>query len=1011
MKRIIVTIFFTLLAVVSAFAQNSLAGIVKSATSGEPLAGVMVYSDGASVYAMTDNAGNYLLENVAENSVIAYSLLGYKDYRFTYHNESRMDVTLSEDAVALDDVVVVGYGVVKKSDLTSSISTVKGEEIHKLTSGNAMNALQGKVNGVQVVSGGGPGASPQVLIRGVTTVNGSSPLYVVDGMPVGDNINFLNNDDIKSMEVLKDASAAAIYGTRASNGVILITTKHGIEGAAKFTVSASVGFQTIANPHMAGAAEYEKVFRESYTNDGRTPNWNGKNKGETDWWNETVRKVALMHSYTIGFQGGSSKFKYSGSLGYFRNDSQYDYGYWDKINARFNTEYIFNKYVSIGVNMAPYIESWDNTPDLFTSAMSMDPTTPVMIPENERTDDVYSNYSRSHNNEIWNPVASIARMNESTRKYGLIMTPFIQVNPVKGLTLRTQFGINANFARSSSFSPAFFIDAMEKNDHNNTGRTMSENFDWNSTNTITYQTTFAKKHNLNVMAGFTAEKFTNFWVSGSREDIPGNSDNLHEVSAGTKNQKSSGMSGSSTLVSYLGRLMYNFDSRYYITASVRADGSSRFPKGNKYAVFPAVSVAWRLGNEAFMKNQKVISDMKIRAGWGRVGNQNIPNDAYLSLISSADSGLCTDYVFGIDPDRFVGSAVSSMGNPTLRWETVEDVNVGIDISMFDSRFDVVFDWFHKKSKDMLFSKENIYSVGYPQWNSAMWTNIGSMSATGWELSLGWNDHVGHFTYGIGINAFHVKNKAIKFSGNGPVYSQGFNQDHIIRNEDGGEISRFYGFVADGLFQNWTDVYSHSNEHGDLIQPNAKPGDIRFMDLNSDGVLNEKDKTWIGKGFADLSLGLNLNLGYKGFDFVANFYGTFGNDIYNTTKQFYSGKYGNNVFSGTLNKVWRGDGTSNAIPRLSVNDSNNNYTRVSSFYVEDGSYFRCKLLQLGYTFPLKKDNSCEMRVALSAQNLFTLTKYSGMDPERPQMGSVLGIGVDRCAYPNPRTFLFNIEFKF
>lgn len=1009
MKKQLLTVCL-LLVCLCGYAQTTIRGTVTSATDKQPMIGVTVFVEGTTQGTTTGINGEYTLPSVAKNAVIIFSMVGYETQKRAVTTQKTLDIVLQEATLQLDDVVVVGYGVVKKSDLTSSIITVKGDQITEMTTGNAMDALQGKAIGVQVSSGGAPGTTPRVLIRGVTTVNGSNPLYVVDGMPVGDNINFLNNDDIESMEVLKDASAAAIYGTRGSNGVILITTKKGSAGKTLFNFTTSIGVQTIANPDMASAAEYEQVFKTRYLNDGRSASWNGTNAGNTDWWNQTINSVALVQNYSFGFRGGNDKFVYSASMGYFRNESQYDYGYWDKITARLNTEYRFNKIVRAGIDLAPRVESWDDTPDLMGGIMSMDPTTPVMRPESEWVDNTFNNYSRSHNNETWNPVAQVARMNKSSREYGLLMNPYVQIEPVKGLIFRTQFGVNARFRRSDEFTPKFYIDALEKTDQSTAKREMKEWLDWNWTNTANYMHTFNKKHNLNAMVGFTAEKFSNYWLTGSRDATPSNLDDLQEVGAGTKNQQADGSTEYTTLISYLGRVMYNFDNRYYITASVRADGSSKFPSDNKYAIFPAVSAAWRVIGEPFMQNQKVFTNLKIRAGWGRVGNQNIDNGAYLSLIASANADYSTDYVFG--GNRFVGSTISSVGNNTLKWETVEDYNLGVDMSFLRSRLNVTVDVFQKKSTDMLYKKQHVYASGYPDWNCQVWTNIGSMKASGWEFSINWRDQTKDFTYDIGLNLSSVKNKAIRFSGDGPVYMGVYNQDSIIRNEDGGEISRFYGYQADGLFQNWTEVYAHSDEHGNLLQPNAKPGDIRFVDRDRNGSIDEKDKTWIGNAFPDLMLGLNMRFAYKGLDLTANFYGTFGNDVFNTTKARYSGASGSNVYAGTLSKVWAGAGTSTDIPRLSANDSNLNYMRISSFFVEDGSYLRCKLLQLGYTLPKKRSDAMSVRFSFSAQNLFTVTGYSGLDPERPQLSdSVIETGIDWASYPNPRTFLFGVDLKF
>ena len=998
--------FFTL----SLYAQQvKLTGTVTSAGDNEPMIGVTIMVKGTTNGTVTDFDGNYTLADVPANSTVVFSMIGYKTQEIKVNNRTQINVVMAEDVEALEEVVVIGYGAVKRSDLTSSISTIKGEDLKSMSSGNAMTSLQGKVNGVQVTNAGGPGATPRVIIRGITTVNGSDPLYVVDGMPVGTNINFLNQDDIESMEVLKDASAAAIYGTRGSNGVILITTKKGKEGKTQFQFNTSIGFLTLSKPDVAGASEYEKVFKARYINDGNEPVWNGKDNYTdaegTDWWDKTVKKVATMQSYNLSFQGGSEKIVYSGSVGYFRQNSHYDYGFWDKLTARFNTEYRFNKIVKAGMDFSPKLERWDDTPNLMNDAMRMDPTTPVMRPEEEWTDNEFDNYSRSHNSQVWNPVASVARMDKSSDEYGLLMNPYINIEPLKGLTIRSQFGINARFRISNKFEPKFFIDNLEQREQSYVERKTEDWIDWNWTNTINYMTSI-KKHNINVMGGYTMEKFSKYWVMGSRENTPSNLDELHYVNAGTMNQKSEGTNEYTTLISYLARAMYNYDNRYYLTASVRVDGSSKFPTGSKYATFPAVSGAWRITGEPFMQNQELFSNLKLRAGWGRVGNQNIDSNAYLTLVGASD------YVVG--GDRVLGTSVSSIGNPNLKWETVEDVNVGIDMGLLNGRLSLTADWFQKKSTDMLLKKDNLLILGYPMWNGQMWTNIGKMKATGWEVSVNWNDKINDFGYELGLNLSFVKNKAEKLVTDTPLLSGGFNGDYITRTEEGGEVSRFYGYIADGIFQNQTEVNAHTGENGDLLQPNAVPGDLRFKDLNNDGVLNDKDKKYIGNAFPDLMIGFNTHFSYKNWDLIANFYGTIGNDIFNKTMELYSGMGGSNVYAGTYDKAWHGEGTSNSIPRLSVNDANNNYKRVSSFFVEDGSYFRCKLLQIGYTLPKSFSRYVGVRVSLSAQNLFTITNYSGMDPERAALSGDAGIietGIDGVGYPNPRTFLVGLNLTF
>lgn len=1008
MRRQILITCLLLLAICGYAQQITVSGVVTSNSDKLPLIGATVQVKGTTSGTITGLDGDYMLANVPSDAVLVFSTIGFETVEVPVNGRTMINLVMKEVTELLDEVVVIGYGAVKKGDLTSSIAAVKGEDLKSLNTGNAMNSLQGKISGVQISSSGSPGATPRVIIRGVSTINGSNPLYVVDGMPVGDNINFLDQNDIESMQVLKDASASAIYGTRASNGVILITTKKGKVGATKFTFSANAGFQTMEKPDMAKASEYEYVFKARYLNDGTEPPYNSKNDitdaEGTDWWNESMRKTALVHNYNLSFSGGTEKLIYSANIGYYGQDSQYKVGNWQKLTARFSMEYKFNNIVKAGIDFTPKYEQWNDTPNLIGSIMAMDPTTPVMRNQDEWTDNEYDNYSRSHNSEVWNPVASMARMDKHSDEYGLLATPYISVEPLKGLIFRSQLGVNARFRLSDEFTPEFFIDNLEKADYSTAKRTMKNWVDWNWTNTLTWMKTFNQKHNLNLMGGYTMERFQTYWLEGSRENTPTNDDLLHYVSSGTQNPQASGLNEYSSLISYLGRVMYNFNEKYYVTASVRVDGSSKFMADNRYAVFPAASLAWRVTGEDFMSGQHVFDNLKIRAGWGRVGNQSIDNSAYQSSISASD------YVFGTNADRVIGTSLGSVGNTLLRWETVEDYNVGLDMAFLNNRLSVTAEWFYKQSYDMLIKKDNMLILGYPMWNGQMWENVGKMKATGWELSANWNDKKGDFSYGIGLNLSSVKNTAVKLIGT-PIYTKSFNGDYIIRNEEGQEISQFYGYVADGLFQNQTEINAHTGEHGEILQPNAQPGDIRFKDLNNDGVINDDDKTYIGSAFPDLMVGANINLSWKNIDFMANFYGTVGNDVFNTTKTRYSGVGGENVYAGAYNAAWHGEGTSYDIPRLSANDANMNYKRVSSFFVEDGSYLRCKQLQIGYTLPRDLTKVCTLRLSFSAQNPFTITKYSGMDPEAAATGAVTESGVDEAGYPNPRTYLFGININF
>lgn len=999
MKKYLLTMLIAVVAL-AAKAQNiTVKGTVIEASTNEPLIGATVKVKGTGTGTVTNFDGEYQV-TVDKNATLVFSSIGYKTVEQPVNGRTTINVSLVDDTNDLNEVVVIGYGVAKKGDLTSSISAIKGEKLEKLSTGNVMNALQGQVNGVQVTGAGSPGATPRVIIRGVSTINGSDPLYVVDGMPVGTNINFLNQNDIESMQVLKDASASAIYGTRASNGVVLITTKKGSAGATKFTASASVGLQTLSKPDIADAAEYEKVYNARYTNDGQVSPFTGG--GNTDWWNEVFNKVAVQQNYNFGFSGGNDKFIYSANIGYYRQNSQYKTGYWQKLSARFSMEYNFNKIVKAGIDLTPRYENWDNTPSLMGAVMSMDPTTDVMLPQDQWTSNQYSNYARSNNNQEWNPVASMYRLDAGADEYALLATPYVAITPIEGLTFRTQFGVNARFNMSDSFTPDFYIDNLEQASRNQASRTFANNVDWNWTNTLTYLKSF-NKHNLNLMAGYTMERFQYYNLYGTSYDIPSNVSTMRYVSAGTDDDDASGYNSYTSLISYLGRVMYNYDEKYYLTASIRVDGSSKFSTGNKYATFPAVSAAWRISGEKFMQNQNVVNDLKLRLGWGKVGNQNIDNSAYLSSIGTMR------YVLG--DQVVVGSQVSGIGNQKLKWETVEDYNIGIDAAFLQSRLRVTADWFRKTSHDMLMKKDNLLLLGYPMWNGQMWENVGEMRATGWELGFNWQDNIGDFNYGVGLNLSSVKNKAITLNGD-YIYTGSHNGDYIIRNEAGQLISQFYGYVVDGIFQNETEVRSYTSQTGELMQPNAQPGDFRYKDLNNDGTIDENDKTYIGNPFPDLMMGINLNASWKNFDFLAQFYGTFGNDIYNLNKDRYFGTDGQNVIAGTYEKAWRPDNTNTDVPRLSVNDANGNHNKPSTFFVEDGSYMRLKLLQIGYTLPKNVlGPKMTARISLSAQNLFTITGYSGMDPETAAMGSVTEAGIDWTGYPNPRTFLLGVNLNF
>lgn len=1004
MKNILFSIMLLSLSCLAANGQIKIQGTVVD-TNNNPLIGVNIIEKGTVNGVITDIDGTYTMNVAGENAEIIFSYISYKTLTMKVGKRTVLNVTLTEDTETLEEVVVVGFGAVKKSDLTGSISSVKGSEVRSMNVSNATQSLQGKVAGVQIIGAGNPGGQPKVLIRGFSTINLSTePLYVVDGVPMSGGINFLNPNEIESMEILKDASASAIYGSRASNGVIMITTRKGVEGKPAFYLDVNYGVQEMKNPYkMADAVEYAEILNKAAENAGypkefdNPTDYAGKT---TDWWGAGIRKYSPQINASLGVQGGTEKNKYAVSLNYYSQDSFYDKGGYKRFTARFTNDYIFNKIVSAGFMLNPRYESWGN-PSNWADFDRVDPITPIYKPAEELTgeENEYSIYARSPS-YVWNPVATVKRWKESNRSYALSSAAYLQIKPIKDLVFRTQFSIELDARRTDKFSPDFVIDpAHEFQTNNKVERSQPMYRNWSLQTTLTYLKTFKEKHNISLMAGNTLEEWNGTSLWGSQEKIPNNSDNLQELDAGTLNPKTGGTSYTNSVLSYLGRITYNYDNKYYLTATYRVDGSSKFMKNNKWASFPSASLAWRVSGEPFMeKTTDIINDLKLRIGWGRVGNQNLPASVYMSKLGQ------NYYVFG---DNTVNTTYpGAMKNEDVRWETVEDVNAGIDFSLFKGKFTGSLEYYVKNTKDMLFQKTYPSYSGYPN-DAKIWTNVGSMRTKGFEVSLGYNDNRGDFQWGANFTLTTFSVEMSELTGDKePLYGNGEKTMTI----EGEEPAFFYGYKADGIFQNKTELNRHTNNKGEFLQPYAREGDIRFVDVNGDGVLNADDRTKIGSPWADVTMGLSLNLGYKNFDLVANFYASIGNDLVNQNKNELNNAVGKtNKLSGLLNDAWHGEGTSYDIPRLATTDDNQNYSKFSSFYIEDGSFLRLKNLQLGYTFK-KVPGLTKLRLYVSAQNLFTLTGYKGVEPE-VSGDDVLNFGFGGWNYPVLRTYTAGVNITF
>lgn len=1010
MKYKFIWLFITMLCTAATFGQITVKGTVKD-KGNVPIPGVNLAVKGASTTATTDFDGNFSISVPNKNAQIEFSFVGFSNKTIQVGDKTTFDVVLEESSQTLDEIVVVGYAAVKKSDVTSSISSIKGKELQTMTVGNVTESLQGKVSGVQVTGQGGPGAQPRVLIRGISTLNlDTSPLYVVDGIPMGTSINFLSPNEIESMEVLKDASASAIYGSRASNGVILITTKKGKVGQTRFNFDISSGMQLMNNPyHMADAEGYATIMNKAYNNSGYAdylPNPSQYRGKTTDWWKAGIKSGSPVTNASLGVSGGSEKHTYAISMNYYDAESIYEVGGWERITLRIANDFKFSDKFSAGITLNPRYETYGQ-PGNWADFDKIDPITPIYKPADQLTgsENEYSIYARSPS-YVWNPVAGVKRYDDFTDQYNLNTNGYLQYTPIKGLVFRTQASVEVGDKIRSRFRPDFIIDAAhEKEEINKVERWATNNVDWTWQNTITYSKTFAEKHNASLMVGNTMEEYNGNDVWGYGEGVPNNSDLMREVNAATKNRDSKGNTWSSSLMSYISRFSYNYDNKYYFTGTFRRDGSSKFMTNNKWANFPSASVSWRILNEGFMESTKdVLSDLRFRAGWGKVGNQGLPTQVYQSNIGQGF------YPIG----DVVGdtSFPSSMANKDIKWETVEDMSFGIDFGLWKNKLSGSLEYYQKKTNDMLFLKQFPAYSGFPE-NATIWTNVGAMQSSGIDLLISYKDKKGDFSYGADVTFTTVDVEMLSLSSDGEKLYGANNRSVTVK---GDEPGYFYGYVADGLFQNQTELNSHTDEHGTKLQPYAKEGDIRFKDVNGDGKLDDKDRTKIGSPWADYNIGLNLNFAYKQFDLVANFYSSIGNDIVNTTiSDLYNGASLTNKVSGLDQKAWHGEGTSNSIPRLSKDDNNENYTKFSSLYVEDGSYVRMKNLQLGFSF-YNKFGLDKLRISLSGQNLWTWTKYTGVDPEvaggDPDKGDrVKGAGFGEWNYPVQPTILMGLNVAF
>lgn len=978
--------------------------------TGAPLPGVTVVVKETSTGTITDGNGNYSLSNIPANSTLVFSFVGMRMQEVIIGTQTIINVSLQEETFGIDEVVAIGYGTQRKRDITGAVGSISSNDLINAPASNASQILQGRIAGVMVTpESGAPGSAVNVRIRGIGTVNNNDPLYVIDGMP-SNTMSNINPLDIESIEILKDASASAIYGARAANGVVLITTKKGSVGKTNIHFDSYMGISAAwKEPKRLNSDQYYDLYKTAFENSNQPVDPNLESAyalgHNTNWWDEITQDATVQNHY-LSVSGGTEKVRYSVSGGYFKEEGFIKKSDFDRISFRINTDFNLSKRVKAGVNLG-IINTSRNYSELGDGGIGVEPFIAAIDPSKDPNMPNYEfeKFMVPRMSDWKNPSGEIARTFDLKKDFGVQGNVYLDFNLWSGLGFRTNLGLGNSHFNSYGFSPKYYLGPRDNAPQSSVGRgyTNSQSFVWESTFTFTRKISI--DHDLTLLAGTSAESFLHNSFSASKQNTPSNDIYQRTIGAATANPMADGSIGSNALLSIFGRLNYSHKDKYLLTANLRRDGSSRFAEEKKWGIFPSVSLGWRISEESFFKNLNagVIDYVKIRAGWGEIGNQNIADNAYLSLISG---GNTRRYVFG--NTVFQGYSPSNVGNPDIQWETVEQTNVAVDIVLFKSKLSLTADYYIKNTKGMLLRLPLVYYSGYP---NDPWDNAGTVQNKGLELELKHQNKISEFNYEIAFN-FSTLHNEVKSMGLGvPLFGR------VSKTEVGHPIGSYYGFIMDGIFQNEAEVAKG-------LQPNAKPGDIRFKDIagpkdangnftRPDGKIDDNDRTHIGNPIPKFLFGTNINLNYKNFDFALFLQGIADVDRYsNFTRLNLDGR--KNVELSQFLGAWRGEGTSNLQPRISLIDQNNNY-RASTYFVEDGSYLRIKNIQIGYTLPgyvSNLVNVSSIRIYASGQNIWTFTNFSGLDPEKGASSPLnVGTDIDRTVTPQPRTIMGGISVNF
>lgn len=1021
MKKVVLALLILMYSF-AVFAQGiQVKGVVTSADDGQPIPGVSVVVKGTTLGMITDINGSYSL-NAQGNSTLVFSFVGMKTQEIPVNMKTVINVVLATEQTDIDEVVVVGYGTQKKSLVTGAISKVNSEELKKSSDMRVTQALQGKTAGVVISSNSGqPGDQVSIRIRGIGTNGDAEPLYIIDGLPMsGSGTDFLNSNDVESIEVLKDAASSAIYGARGANGVILITTKSGKKDT-KMTVSYD-GYYGVQNPwrklRMLNSQEYMMLTNEAAMNGGLSPKFSAaqiaENTIDTDWQDEMFNYNAPKQNHSISFNGGNDKISYSSSLNYFNQDGIVAKGKskYEKFGYHLNTTAEFG-FLKLGSNLnLAYINSKGiDTNSHFgnglAQAINMPPIVPVKYSDGSWATPEDFGIGLQ---EITNPIALLDKVNQNTKTSKIIggltaEIDFNKINPaLKGLTFKSTYSGEMALVNYRGYNPYYYLDAMHFTITDKVSQNMNLYSRWNFENVLTFDKT-VDVHHFTLMAGTTAFKDMYQNISGEKSDVIFD-DFDHAYLDNATNPLSASTGGSyseHTVASLFGRINYDLKDRYMLTATIRRDGSSRFGSENKYGYFPSVAGGWVISREDFMSGVQGVDLLKLRASWGQNGSENIGNFGYTSIIGNQNI-----YYFGDSKTQYNGTQPTRIANPSLKWETSEQTNIGLDFATLGSSLRVTLDYYVKTTKDWLVTAPVPMLVG----NSAPIINGGSVRNSGFEGEVSYKKQFNKLYFNASINGAYNKNEVLDIQ-NAEKRLQGgdggFGQSGVLYAAVGTPMGVFYGIKTDGIFQTQDEINAYVGSTGSKIQPNAKPGDIKFIDENGDGKITDADRVTMGSPYPDFTGGLNLNLEYKGFDLNMFVYAALGQEVYDATRRY--DMNGTNYRADWLNR-WTGPGTSNYYPRVTFVDDNQNMKTVSDFFIHDGSYVRLRNITLGYTLPktvteyLKIKN---LRFYVTAENLLTFTNYKGYDPEIG--GGVFSNGIDHGIYPQSRTILGGVNITF